>query len=135
MAIASNNWCINDLVTRYRFSGPWRLVGRQRRFGARHLDHDDGPATARRAVINYGHPYDRPPTVADKIIDIFAITKSGQQSLIKGLTTNKDGQWFVVETAPFRDDGHTLLAVRYDNGYWIETADGYRNATNRAVPT
>lgn len=94
----------------------------------------EGPASARRAVINYGHPYDRPPTVADKIIDIFAITKSGQQSLIKGLTTTKDGQWFVVETAPFRDDGHTLLAVRYDNGYWIETADGYRNATNREVP-
>ncbi len=93
-----------------------------------------GPAAARRAVVNYGHPYDRPPTVADKIIDIFAISKSGQQSLIKGLTTMQDGQWFVVETQPFHDDGHTLLAVRYDNGYWIKTADGYRNATNREVP-
>jgi len=93
-----------------------------------------GPPHARRAVINYGHPFDRPPTVADKIIDIFAITASGQQSLIKGLTTERDGQWFVVETKPFHDDGHTLLAVRYDNGYWIKTADGYRNATNREVP-
>jgi uncharacterized GH25 family protein len=93
-----------------------------------------GPDSARRAVINYGHPYDRPPTVADKIIDIFAINKNGQQSLIKGLTTTREGQWFVVETAPFRDDGHTLLAVRYDNGYWVKTADGYRNATNREVP-
>jgi uncharacterized GH25 family protein len=72
--------------------------------------------------------------VADKIIDIFAITASGQQSLIKGLTTERDGQWFVVETKPFHDDGHTLLAVRYDNGYWVKTADGYRNATNREVP-
>lgn len=93
-----------------------------------------GPADARRAVINYGHPYDRPPTVADKVIDIFAITKDGQQSLIKGLTTTRDGEWFVVETEPFADNGHTLLAVRYDNGYWIKTADGYRNATNREVP-
>ena len=41
----------------------------------------------------------------------------------------------MVETAPFHDDGHTLLAVRYDNGYWIETADGYRNATNAKCPT
>ena len=93
-----------------------------------------GPSDARRAVVNYGHPFDRPPTVADKIIDIFAINANGQQSLIKGLTTEREGQWFVVETKPFRDDGHTLLAVRYDNGYWIKTADGYRNATNREVP-
>jgi nickel transport protein len=92
-----------------------------------------GPASARRAVINYGHPHDRPPTVADKIIDIFAFGKSGHESLIKGLTTTYDGQWFVVETKPFQDDGHTLIAVRYDNGYWIKTADGYRNATNREV--
>jgi nickel transport protein len=93
-----------------------------------------GPADARRAIINYGHPYDRPPTVADKIIDIFAITKNGQESLIQGLRTTRDGEWLVVETKPFHDDGHTLIAVRYDNGYWIKTADGYRNATNREVP-
>ena len=93
-----------------------------------------GPSNARRAVINYGHPYDRVPTVADKIIDIFAITADGQQSLIKGLTFEADGPWFVVETKPFHDDGHTLLAVRYDNGYWIRTADGYRNATKRELP-
>ncbi len=93
-----------------------------------------GPADARRAVVNYGHPFDRPPTVADKIIDIFAITANGQQSLIKGLTTERDGQWLVAETTPFQDDGRTLLAVRYDNGYWIKDADGYRNATNREVP-
>jgi len=93
-----------------------------------------GPADARRAIVNYGHPYDRSPTVADKIIDIFAITKSGQDSLIKGLTTTRDGDLLVVETKPFYDDGHTLIAVRYDNGYWIKTADGYRNATNREVP-
>jgi nickel transport protein len=93
-----------------------------------------GPADARRAVINYGHPYDRPPTVADKIIDIFAISADGQRPLIKGLATTREGQWFVVETQPFRDDGRTLLVVRYDNGYWIKTADGYRNATKREVP-
>jgi nickel transport protein len=36
-----------------------------------------GPASARRAVVNYGHPHDRPPTVADKIIDVFAFGKTG----------------------------------------------------------
>ena len=42
---------------------------------------------------------------------------------------------FVVETKPFADDGHVLLATRYDNGYWVKTKDGlYRNATRRLVP-
>ena len=93
-----------------------------------------GPAAARRAVVNYGHPDDREPTVADKIIDIFAITASARQPLINGLSFEREGPWFVVETKPFQDDGHTLLSVRYDNGYWIKTADGYRNATRREVP-
>lgn len=93
-----------------------------------------GPAAARRAVINYGHPYDRDPTVADKIIDIFAMSANGRQSLMKGLTFEREGQWYVVETQPFHDDDPTLFAVRYDNGYWVKTADGYRNATKREVP-
>jgi nickel transport protein len=93
-----------------------------------------GPAEARRAVVNYGHPHDRPPTVADKIIDIFAYTASGRQSLIEGLATVREGDRLVVETKPFRDQGGTLLAVRYDNGYWVKTADGYRNATTREIP-
>lgn len=92
-----------------------------------------GPATAPRAVINYGHPHDRPPTVADKITEVLAISKNGQESLIKGLAPAREGQWSVVET-PFYDDGHTLLAVRYNNGYFVKTADGYRNGTNREVP-
>ena len=38
----------------------------------------------------------------------------------------------VAQSRPFGDDGHTLLAARYDNGFWIKTADGlYRNATRR----
>lgn len=94
-----------------------------------------GTPAARRAVVNYGHPDDREPTVADKIIDIFAMTSDRQQSLINGLSFGREGPWFVVETKPFHDDGHTLLAVRYDNGYWIKTPDGYRNATNREVPS
>jgi nickel transport protein len=92
-----------------------------------------GPAGARRAVVNYGHPHDRPPTVADKIIDIFAYTADARQSLIEGLATVRESGRLVVETKPFRDESGTLLAVRYDNGYWVKTADGYRNATTREV--
>jgi nickel transport protein len=93
-----------------------------------------GPAAARRAVINYGHPDDRQPTVTDKIIDIFAYGANERRSLIAGLATARKNGFLVVETQPFRDPGGLLLAVRYDNGFWVKTADGYRNATTREVP-
>ena len=32
-------------------------------------------------------------------------------------------------------DGGFILAARYDNGYWVETAEGYRNVSKRVVPT
>ena len=94
-----------------------------------------GDAGSRRAVVNYGHPDDRPPAFADKVIDLFAITSGGKKSLLTGLTPAVINGTFVVETSPFADDGHVVLATRYDNGYWIKTKDGlYRNATKRLVP-
>jgi hypothetical protein len=30
-----------------------------------------GTPTARRAIVNYGHPFDRPLTAADKIVDLW----------------------------------------------------------------
>ena len=56
-------------------------------------------------------------------------------SLLTGLGLKTEKGTTVVETKPFVDDEHTLLAARYDNGYWIKLADGtYRNATRRLVP-
>ena len=95
----------------------------------------DGAAGSRRAVINYGHPDDRPPAFADKVVDLFEIKSGGKTSLLTGLTPAVIGGTFVVETQPFADDGHVLLATQYDNGYWVKTKDGlYRNATRRLVP-
>ncbi len=94
-----------------------------------------GDADHRRAVINYGHPDDRPPAFADKVVDLFDITASDKISLLSGLEPAQLAGVFVVESRPFKDDGHALLAARYDNGYWVKTADGvYRNATRRLVP-
>lgn len=94
-----------------------------------------GEAANRRAIVNYGHPDDRPPAFADKVVDLAAITSSGSASLLKGIAQISIKGITVAQTRPFRDDGHTLLAACYDNGFWIKTADGpYRNATRRLVP-
>ena len=94
-----------------------------------------GTAAARRAAVNYGHPYDRPPTVADKIVDFLAITPESKTSLLDGISATQAGGASVIVSRPFADDGHTLLAVRYDNGYWVKIADKlFRNASKRFVP-
>ena len=41
----------------------------------------NGDAGSRRAVINYGHPDDRPPAFADKVVDLFEIKSSEKTSL------------------------------------------------------
>lgn len=94
-----------------------------------------GPASARRAIVNYGHPDDRPPAFADKVVDLFMITPKGRSSLLDGLAIASDKGIQIARTKPFDDAGHTLLAARYDNGFWVRTTDGlYRNATRRIVP-
>lgn len=94
-----------------------------------------GSASARRVVVNYGHPDDRPPAFADKVVDLVAIRTDGTTPLVKGLTVARDHGALVVESPKFADDGHVLLAAKYDNGYWVKLADGtYRNATRRLAP-
>jgi uncharacterized GH25 family protein len=95
----------------------------------------DGDAGTRRAVINYGHPHDRPPAFAEKVVDLLEIKSGEKASLLDGMKPAVVDGTFVVETKPFADDGHVLLATRYDNGYWVKTKDGvYLNATKRLVP-
>ncbi|HXH47286.1 MAG TPA: DUF4198 domain-containing protein [Bradyrhizobium sp.] len=94
-----------------------------------------GPARARRVIVNYGHPDDRPPAFADKVVDLVAITGSGRSSLLDGLAAASEAGVQVARSKPFDDGGHTLIAGRYDNGVWVKTASGvYRNATRRLVP-
>lgn len=94
-----------------------------------------GDAAHRRAIVNYGHPDDRPPAFADKVADLVAINKRGDVSLLAGLELSTAKGITVAQSKPFADDGHMLLAARYDNGFWIKTVDGlYRNATRRLFP-
>ena len=94
-----------------------------------------GPPAARRAIVNYGHPDDRPPAVADKVLDLVAISGDGQRSLLAGLAAARADGVSVARSRPFADDGHAMIAARYDNGYWVKIADKvYRNASRRLAP-
>ena len=94
-----------------------------------------GPAVARRVVVNYGHPQDRPPAIADKVLDLVAITREGKVSLLTGLTPAYMKAAPVVQSRSFADTGRALIAARYDNGYWVKIADNlYRNVSKRMAP-
>jgi uncharacterized GH25 family protein len=95
----------------------------------------EGGANARRVVVNYGHARDRPPTAADKILDLVAITGDQRASLLDGLEPATVRGAPVVRSRTFADAGRTLLAARYDNGHWVKIGDNlYRNVSKRMAP-
>jgi uncharacterized GH25 family protein len=94
----------------------------------------NGGAHSRRVIVNYGHPGDRPPAFADKVVDLFAITAERQVPLLDRLDVARVGGIVVAASQPFADNGRVLLAARYDNGFWVKVSDRvYRNATRRLV--
>ncbi len=74
------------------------------------------------AIVNYGHPHDRPPALADKIVDFAAWTAEGRADLMGGLTHKQTAAAIVVESRAIGGRGHSLVAVSYENGYWAENA-------------
>lgn len=69
------------------------------------------------------------------MLDLVAVKSDGKTSLLAGIAPTQENGAYVVTSRPFEDNGHILLAARYDNGFWIKTADGqYRNVTRRLVP-
>ncbi len=87
------------------------------------------------AIVNYGHPHDRPPALADKIVEFAALTGEERVDLMGGITHKQTADAIVVESRGFNDRRHSLVAVSYDNGYWVKAPSGsYRNATVRSVP-
>jgi nickel transport protein len=90
-------------------------------------------AGAVRAVVNYGHPDDRPAPNADKLFEFGPATgHQGWQTLLPGVKSAVHEGIPVLVTEPFAltgDAGLWLLAARYDNGYWVKTPQGYRNTS------
>jgi len=89
-------------------------------------------ADGRRVVANYGHPDDRPSTIAEKIVDLVVIDSSGSRSILAGAKPVIENGIGVVTSAPLTGNVPVLAAARYDNGFWITTKDGHsRNVTRR----
>ena len=87
-----------------------------------------------RAIVNYGHPEDRPPALADKIVDFALVDGEKRASLMDGLVHTQTGAAITVASKAF-NCGNALLALHYENGFWVKTPSGsYRNATKRSVP-
>ena len=94
----------------------------------------DGDAGSRRVIVNYGHPDDRPPAFADKVLNLDAIGAASRTSLLPGLSATEANGHQVAASKAFADDGGLLLAARYDNGFWTRLANGdTRNVTRRLV--
>ena len=61
------------------------------------------------------------PLCADKVVDI--IIDHGRRHDVRCSMASKRppiNGLSVAQTKPFADGGHTLLAARYDNGFWIK---------------
>jgi nickel transport protein len=91
-----------------------------------------------RAVVNYGHPGDRPAPIADKLFELSIRGMNPTwQSLLRGVKSDvQDGiPILMAEPVPIaKDAGVLALAARYDNGYWVKAPNGYRNTSKRQVP-
>jgi nickel transport protein len=93
-----------------------------------------GNASARQVVLNYGHPGDRPPALADKVLDLTVIAGKDRTSLTKGLSFAIVRGAPVAVSQPFNDNGRQLIAAAYDNGLWFKAPDGeYRNGLPTAA--
>ena len=52
------------------------------------------------AIVNYGHPHDRPPALADKIVEFVALTGEERVDLMGGLTHKQTARSDCRQAAP-----------------------------------
>ncbi|HXX76298.1 MAG TPA: DUF4198 domain-containing protein [Nitrospiraceae bacterium] len=98
---------------------------------------DGDPAGNLRAMVHHGHPGDRETPDPDKLIE-FDVFVDGQvtRSLLPGIKSASQDGIPILKTEPIAiEKGVVLLAIRYDSGYWVKTAHGYRNTSKQQVPS
>ncbi|MEO6201765.1 MAG: DUF4198 domain-containing protein [Nitrospirales bacterium] len=96
----------------------------------------DGAATLR-AVVHHGHPGDPKTPDPDKLFEfIMQGSRQPTQSLLAGVTVTLQDGIPVLMTNPLTPPNEaslTILAARYDNGYWVKMPFGHRNTSKRQV--
>ena len=96
----------------------------------------EGGANARRVIVNYGHPRDRPPTAADKILDLVAVTADKQAVAARragaGLRARRADR-ALESRSPMPDARCSPRATTTATGSRSAT-NLYRNASKRMAP-
>jgi nickel transport protein len=77
-------------------------------------------------VVVYGHPGKTEAYAPDKVERVSAWGVSGEEAAVS-VKREKDR----VVIAPGKDAA--LVAVRFNNGYWTKTAEGFKNASKRGI--
>jgi nickel transport protein len=86
------------------------------------------------ATIFFGETNRRDLPVVQRLAYVDVIDDKGTVSLRNGSLTEQKANNSLL-TAPFdRPGSNAVLAASYDNGYWLNTPEGSRNASRRLVP-
>ena len=90
-----------------------------------------------RAMVHHGHPGDRKVPDPDKLFEFDLIgPEHARRSLLPEIQSVVQANIPVLLTTPLpvNQESVLLLAAQYDNGYWVETLQGFRNTSRRQVP-
>lgn len=83
--------------------------------------------------VHYGHPDDLGMPQTDKLVEMTSTTSAGTQAIATKFVQSPGEP--VLVSGPLQGVSGTILAARYDNGFWVKGPDGgYRNTTRRFLP-
>ena len=82
-----------------------------------------------RVEIHYGHPADFSQPDKARLFDLSAVAATGKAVSLLGDVTVTDA----ILAAPL-PKAVSVVAARYDNGFWAQTTQGYRNTNRRNLP-
>ncbi|RAU20029.1 DUF4198 domain-containing protein [Paramagnetospirillum kuznetsovii] len=81
-----------------------------------------------RVEVHYGHPADFSQPDKARLFDLSAVANGKAASLLGEVTVTD-----AILAAPL-PKAASVVAARYDNGFWAQTTQGYRNTNRRNLP-
>lgn len=84
---------------------------------------------AGRVEVRYGHPGDLSLPEKARLYDLSMSGGTTKTAVPRDRFAVADGRLSVPLPA-----GTSMVAARYDNGFWVKTADGYRNTNRGNIP-
>ncbi|MGY2047582.1 DUF4198 domain-containing protein [Methylobacterium sp. JK268] len=91
------------------------------------------PETGPQVRVNFGSPRQRLAPSAEKVVDLQAITAEESVGLRAGLKPSPPDVPPALLAALPTKPARTLVAARYDSGFWVTLGDGTRLNTSRRL--